>query len=171
MTDSIGYYLKYLTIYSKKVVLFCKREYGGYSLLPNMVMIMKDDSEEAGQPLSKILHSQFPEVNNKVAKRKRVPQTKYEVTHTERNDILQKVGIEAFLLYQYYLRMSAVGEVPMEDCDALNYFNNAITLRKIADARRALQRLNYFKRTSFTSKSGAKSITYYVSQEAVAGAA
>jgi len=107
------------------------------------------------------------EINIKMDKRSRVAFTKYEITREEKKDILDNLGLFEFNLYQYYLRMAAIGESFMEDADAFNYFSKTISIRKIGNARRALEKADYFKKKSFVASDGTKSITYYIGQERV----
>jgi len=119
---------------------------------------MKDDSNSN-------LPSIFSEVNSKVDKRHRIPQTKFEVTDYERYDIITNAGDSAFMLYQYYLRMAATPDAPMEDDNAATYFS--WSKRKAATNRKLLEALGYFKKITYCSRKGKRSVTYYLTKPRV----
>lgn len=108
------------------------------------------------------------EGNSKMDKRNRITHTKYEVNKEERLDILTNSNEIALLLYQFYLRMAAIPDAFMEDKDAAAYFQWSV--RKVATARKALEKLGYFKRITYSSSTGKKSVTYYLTKERVAKA-
>ncbi len=106
------------------------------------------------------------EVNSKMDKRNRVSHTKYEVQEKERREILTSMGDATLLLYQYYLRMAAIPDATMEDSDAARYFDWSI--RKVADNRKKLEKNGYFKKKTYKETTGnTRSITYYISKDAV----
>jgi len=101
-----------------------------------------------------------------VDRNNKIIHTKYEVTQTEREDIISSLGDAAFMLYQYYLRCASMTEVPMEDANAANYFKWSI--RKVARARKLLETAGYFKKITYSSSVGKKAVTYYISKNRVA---
>ena len=119
---------------------------------------MKEDSDVN-------LPSIFSEVNSKVDKRNRIPQTKFEVTSAERYDIIDNAGDSAFMLYQYFLRMAAIPDAPMEDDNAAKYFS--WSKRKVANNRKLLEALGYFKKITYCSRKGKRSVTYYLTKPRV----
>ena len=110
----------------------------------------------------------FTDYNNRSSRGRKHITTKFEPSDRERLDILKQANEQAFLLYQYYLRMASIGEQSMEDSAAAEYFN--WSTRKVATARKALEKLGYFKRIIYTSSTGKKSVTYYVDKETVINA-
>ena len=112
-----------------------------------------------------VINITFDEAHYLMEKRKRIPATKYEVNADERHDILQNAGDQALLLYQYYLRMAAIPDSTIEDTDAMNYFG--WSKAKVARNRRALEKLNYFRKITYTSSNGRRSVTYYLTKDRV----
>ena len=107
----------------------------------------------------------IPEVNSKVNKRNRIPHSKYEVQQEEKDDILTTLNDQAFMLYQYYLRMASIEDSFMEDSNAASYFK--WKLQKVSRTRKLLEKAGYFKKITYTSNTGNKSITYYISKDRV----
>lgn len=108
------------------------------------------------------------EVNSKIDNRPKISTHRYEVLTKERSDILTLANNQALLLYEYYLRMASIPDAPMEDVDASEYFGWSAS--KVTRARLALEKLGYFKKIIYKSSAGKKTITYYVSKDAVAKA-
>lgn len=106
-----------------------------------------------------------PEVNSRMTKSNRAVYTKYEVQKEERQDILKNLGDAALLLYQYYLRMESMQNIPMEDDEAAHYL--LWSKRKTARIRKQLIKAKYFKKIVFISSKGKKTVTYYIGQEEV----
>ena len=116
-------------------------------------------------PITKRLITIFAEANSKMDKRNRITHTKYEVQQKERLDILDNAGDQALLLYEFYLRMAAIPDATMEDSDVRRYFK--WDLQKVARNRRALEKLNYFRKITYTSSNGRRSVTYYLTKDRV----
>jgi len=90
---------------------------------------------------------------------------KFEVTSAERYDIIDNAGDSAFMLYQYFLRMAAIPDAPMEDDNAAKYFS--WSKRKVANNRKLLEALGYFKKITYCSRKGKRSVTYYLTKPRV----
>ena len=104
------------------------------------------------------------ETNAKTGRRVNVI-TKYEPTVMERQEILKATSDSAFLLFQYYLRITTMPDPIMEDDNAAKYFNWSIS--KVSRLRRDLEKAFYFKKIIYTSSTGKKSTTYYVGKDVV----
>lgn len=94
-------------------------------------------------------------------------QTKFFISETDRHNIIEECGDQAFMLYDYFLRMASIGTQPFDDTTAADYFK--WTEDKAKRYRLKLTRAGWFKITKGTlGGQRIPQIVYYIGKNAVA---
>lgn len=105
------------------------------------------------------------QINIKMPKKRTPFHTKYYLSDSERKALLLACGDAALLLLEYYIRIGSIGDEPMTDPLAAEYF--AWHERKVRRLRQALQREGWFGYEKYNMSKGRKGITYYIGKSAV----
>lgn len=91
--------------------------------------------------------------------------SKYFISDIERKHLIKDLGDAACMLYEYYLRMAAVGNRELCDILAADYFG--WNTYKVKRNRLALARAGWFRQVRSSFSDGRKGLTYYIGEEAV----
>jgi len=93
---------------------------------------------------------------------------KYALRGQERIDLIQEVGANGLLLFEYYLRMASIENIEITDQDAANYFGwNIHTAKRW---RRALTKAGWYASEQARASTGTRIFLYYLGKEEVAKA-
>ena len=91
---------------------------------------------------------------------------KYSLRAQERIDLINEVGVNALVLFEYYLRMASIENVEINDEDAAAYFG--WNVHTAARWRRALIKHKWFLMEKAKSHGGTKVYLYYLGKDEVA---
>lgn len=108
---------------------------------------------------------QLDEVNYHCHKQPNAFYTKYYLSNEQRVELGKAVGDAGLLLYEYYLRMAAIGTVPMTDETAALYFG--WNTRKVRRYRRALEKIGWYANVRYSLHDGRKGMAYYIGKPTV----
>lgn len=120
-----------------------------------------EDSSAVGVP------TPIDEINYRCEAKEKKMHFKYYLDDVERRALLGTEGIGAAgcLLFEYYLRLAAKGELLVCDTEAARHFG--WQKQKIQRHRLKLQKAGWFRQARSRYTDGRKAITYYVGREAV----
>jgi len=91
--------------------------------------------------------------------------SKYFLSDRERKELIGSLGDAACMLFEYYLRMAAKGDVELCDQHSAEYFG--WNLYKVKRNRLALSRAGWFRQVRSTFTDGRRGLTYYIGEDAV----
>lgn len=104
-------------------------------------------------------------INWVIQDRKKVSTRRYTMTREEKKEIMQKLGDQAYMLYDYYLYAVSTPSPLMEDIDvAKHLFWDKSKVRRY---RYKLMKLGYFRRRAGRRTVPRREINYFVGREAV----
>ena len=106
------------------------------------------------------------EINVKLPHKKAAYYVRHYLNEQERRNLIQEVNDSGVLLYDYYLRLAAVGDVEITDERAAEYFGWPQS--KAKRTRLQLVKKGWFKESRYTIEKVRKGVTYYLGKDSVA---
>ena len=108
-------------------------------------------------------------IHNKYIRRKNTDgfRMKYALSNTERKELVRECGVYCLALFEYYLRIASIENLPITDADAAEYFGWSENGTK--KHRIKLQKAGWFYRDIATSsrKTKKKIYIYYLGKKEV----
>ena len=90
---------------------------------------------------------------------------KYSLSHPERKKLVRESGVQALVLFEYYLRLASTENTIITDEDAADYFG--WETRTAAKWRRVLVKDGWLSAISTRQHNGHTMYTYYLGEEEV----